>query len=154
SPAWIPINGSRRRRSASVRTATNCAVGIRLSGLSSACRSTPAARHNSSRSSPSCPSAARRSAVWRPPTVADWVSRTLISGSFRQHVGTFVQGTSQGHGLSLWVCSHPRHALGASGVCPYRANSHLHPHSVREPVDPQQGTAKRLPNSDRKNNLE
>src|SRR5262249_37459259 len=53
------------------------------------CRSTPAVRHSSSRSAPSCASAARRSAVWRPPTVADWVSRTLISGPFGQHVGTF-----------------------------------------------------------------
>jgi len=35
--------------------------------------------------------AARRSAVWKPTTVADWVPRTPISGPFRQHVGTFVQ---------------------------------------------------------------
>ena len=35
-----------------------------LSALASACRSTPAARHSSSRSSPSRPSAVRRSAVW------------------------------------------------------------------------------------------
>jgi len=43
----------------------------------------------------------RRSAVWRTPTVADWVSRTLISGPFRQHVGTFVQGASRDHGPSI-----------------------------------------------------
>ena len=29
-------------------------------------------------------------------------------GSSRQHVGTFVQGTSQGHGPSLQVCRHGR----------------------------------------------
>jgi len=35
--------------------------------------------------------------------VADRVSRTLIVGSLRQHIGTFVQGTSQGHRSSLGV---------------------------------------------------
>jgi hypothetical protein len=36
-------------------------------------------------------------------TVADRGSRTLIVGSLRQHIGTFVQGTSQGHRSSLRV---------------------------------------------------
>jgi hypothetical protein len=41
------------------------------------------------------PERSQEIAIWRPPTVADRVSRALIFGSSGQHFGTFEQGTSQ-----------------------------------------------------------
>ena len=40
--------------------------------------------------------------------VADWVSRTLISGPFGQHVGAFEQDAARGHGPSLAGCHTPQ----------------------------------------------